>query len=169
VETQFCTKIKKFKSDNGGEYVNKDVSEFLGGKGTIHKRSLPYAHKRTGLPKRMNRTIVTMVRTMTLDVNDELPVGLWAEAALTAIDLKNWLPHAGFKNKKSPYEQMFVEKPQLAHRYPFGTKCYVYIPEEKQIGMSKLGPRGMKTYIVGYTESSKVLRLYDPEKCRVFT
>jgi hypothetical protein len=26
VETQFSTKIKKFKSDNGGKYVNKDVS-----------------------------------------------------------------------------------------------------------------------------------------------
>jgi hypothetical protein len=48
---------------------------------------------------------------MTLDVNDELPVGLWAEAALTAIYLKYRLPHAGFTNKKSPYEQMFDEKP----------------------------------------------------------
>jgi hypothetical protein len=102
-------------------------------------------------------------------VNDELPVGLWAEAVLPAIYLKNWLPHAGFKNKKSLYEQMFGEKPQLAHLYPFGTKCYVHIREEKRIGMSKLGPRGMKAYIVAYTESSKVLRLYDSEKRRVFT
>jgi hypothetical protein len=86
---------------------------------------------------------------MTLDVNDELPVGLWAEAALTAIYLKNRLPHAGFKNKKSLYEQMFGEKPQLAHLYPFSTKYYVHIPEEKRIGMSKLGPRGMKAYVVG--------------------
>jgi hypothetical protein len=75
VETQFSTKIKMFKSDNGGEYVNKDVSEFLAGKGTIHELSPLYAHKSNSLPKRMNRTIITMVRTMTLDVNDELPVG----------------------------------------------------------------------------------------------
>jgi hypothetical protein len=75
VETQFSTKIKKFKSDNSGEYVNKDVSEFLGGKGMIHELSPPYAHERNGLPERINRTIVTIVRTMTLDVNDELPVG----------------------------------------------------------------------------------------------
>jgi transposase InsO family protein len=104
VETQFSTKIKKFKSDNGSEYVNKDVSEFLAGKGTIHELSPPYAHESNGLPERINRTIVTMVRTMTLDVNDEFPVGLWAETALTAIYLKNLLPHAGSKNKKSPYE-----------------------------------------------------------------
>jgi hypothetical protein len=79
----------------------------------------------------MNGIIVTMVRTMTSDVNDELPVGLWAEAALTAIYLNNRLPHAGFKNKKSPYKQMFSEKPQVAHLYPFGTKCYLHIPEQK--------------------------------------
>jgi hypothetical protein len=98
-----------------------------------------------------------MVRTMTLDVNDELPVGSWAEAALSAIYLKNLLLHARFKNKKSLYEQMFGEKPQLAHLYPFGTKCYGHIAEEKRIGMSKLGPRGLMAYVVMYTESSKVL------------
>jgi hypothetical protein len=97
----------------------------------IYEVSPPYAHESNGLPERMNRTIVTMVRTMTLDMNDELPVGLWAEAALSAIYLRNRLIHAGFKNKKSPYERMFGEKPQLAHVYPFGTKCCVHIPEEK--------------------------------------
>jgi transposase InsO family protein len=61
VETQFSTKIKKFKSDNGGEYVNKDVSEFLAGKGMIHELSPLYAHESNGLSERMNRTIVTMV------------------------------------------------------------------------------------------------------------
>jgi hypothetical protein len=157
VETQFSTKIKKFKSDNGGEYVNIDVSEFLAGKGTIHELSPPYAHESNGRPEHMNHTIITMVRTMTVDVNDELPLGLWAEPALTAIYLQNRLPHAVFKNKKSPYEQRFGEKPHLAHLYPFGTKCYVHIPYEKRIGMSKLGPRGMKAYVVGYTKSSKVL------------
>jgi hypothetical protein len=45
----------------------------------------------------------------------------------------------------------------------------MHIPEETQIGTSKLSPRGIKYYIVGYTGSSKILRLSDPHKCRVFT
>jgi hypothetical protein len=45
----------------------------------------------------------------------------------------------------------------------------VHVPEEKQIATSRLSPRGIKCYIVGYTESSKILRLDDPQKGRVFT
>jgi hypothetical protein len=45
----------------------------------------------------------------------------------------------------------------------------MYIPEEKQIVISKLTPRGMKSYIVGYMEITKILRLYKPQKAKVFT
>jgi hypothetical protein len=64
---------------------------------------------------------------------------------------------------------MFGNKPSIKYVYLFGAKCYVYIPEEKQIGTSKLSPRGIKYYVVDYTESSKNLRIYDPHKHPVFT
>jgi hypothetical protein len=64
---------------------------------------------------------------------------------------------------------MFGDKPSIKHLYPFGAKCYVHVPEEKQIGISKLSPRGIKYYVIGYTESSKILRLDDPQKYRVLT
>jgi hypothetical protein len=144
----FLLRLKSLNPITVANTSTKTFPEFLARKGAIHELTPPYAHKSNGLPEHMNRTIVTIVRTMTLDMNNELPVGLWAEAALTTIYLKNRLPHAGFKNIKSPYKYMFGEKPQLAHLYPFGTKCYVHIPEEQRIGMSKLGPRGMKAYVV---------------------
>jgi hypothetical protein len=63
---------------------------------------------------------------------------------------------------------MFSDKPSIKYLYLFGSKCYVHIPEEKQIRTSKLSPRGLKYYVVGYTESSKILWLYNPQKYRVF-
>jgi hypothetical protein len=45
----------------------------------------------------------------------------------------------------------------------------VHVPEEKQIRISKLSPKGIKYYVVGYIESSKILRLYNSKKRRVFT
>jgi hypothetical protein len=64
---------------------------------------------------------------------------------------------------------MFGDKPSIKHLYPFGAKCYVHVPEEKQIGTSKLSPRRIMCYVVGYTELSKILRLYNPRKRRVCT
>jgi hypothetical protein len=60
VETQFSAKIKKLKTENGGEYVNKEIVAFLEMKGIIHDLSSPYGHESNGLPEHMNGTIVTM-------------------------------------------------------------------------------------------------------------
>jgi transposase InsO family protein len=76
METQFFAKIKKLKTDNGGEYVNKEMTAFLETKGIIHNLSPPYAYESNGLPERMNHTIVTMVRSMTLDYADVIPQAL---------------------------------------------------------------------------------------------
>jgi hypothetical protein len=69
-EIQFSAKIKKLKTNNGGEYVNKEMTVVLEIKGIIHDLLPPYAHKTSNLPERMNRTIVTMDRFMTLDCAD---------------------------------------------------------------------------------------------------
>jgi hypothetical protein len=79
VETQFSIKIKKLKTNNGGEYINKVITAFLEIKGIIYDLSLPYAHKSNGLPEHINRTIVTMIRSMTLDCADVISQALWAE------------------------------------------------------------------------------------------
>jgi hypothetical protein len=64
---------------------------------------------------------------------------------------------------------MFGDKPSIKHLYPFRAKCDMYVPERKQIAISKLSPRGIKYYVVGYTESSEILRFYDPHKRRIYT
>jgi hypothetical protein len=76
LEIQFSAKIKKLKTDNGGEYVNKEMTTFLEIKGIIHDLSPPYAYKSNSLPEHMNRIIVTMVRLMTLDCADVIPQAL---------------------------------------------------------------------------------------------
>jgi hypothetical protein len=169
VEIQFSGKIKKLKIDNGDQYVNIDMSGFLEMKGIIHDLSPLYAHQCNGSCEHMKVTIVTIVSSVTLDSADVIPQVLCTEVCSIAIHIKNHLPHSAFKLNKSPSEIMFGDKPSIKHLYPFGAKCYVHIPEENQIGTSKLSPRGIKSYVVGYTESSEILRLYDPKKHRVYT
>jgi hypothetical protein len=64
---------------------------------------------------------------------------------------------------------MFGDKPWIKYLNPFGSKCYVHVPEEKQIRTSKLSFLGIKCLVIGYTESSKIVQLYDSQKCGVFT
>jgi hypothetical protein len=61
VETQFSAKIKKLKTDDEGEYVNKEMTTFLETKDIIYNLSPLYAYKSNGLSEHMNRTIVTIV------------------------------------------------------------------------------------------------------------
>jgi hypothetical protein len=138
VETQFSAKIKKLKTDNGDEYVNKAMTAFLELKAIIHDLSPPYAHDRNGLPEPMNRTIVTIIRLITLDCADVIPHTLCGEACSTAEHIKNCLPHSAFKLKTSPYEIIFADKPSIKHLSCCGAKYNVHVPEEKQIGTSKL-------------------------------
>jgi hypothetical protein len=106
---------------------------------------------------------------MTLDYADVIPQALWAQACFTAIHIKNRLPHTAFKFTKMLYGIMIGDSPSIKHLFPFVAKCYVHVPDEKQIGKSKLSPRRIKYYVVGYTESSKILCLYDHQKRRVCT
>jgi hypothetical protein len=131
METQFSAKIKKLKTNTGGEYINKEMTAFIEMKGIIPDLSPPYAHDSNGLPECMNRTIVMMVRSMTLDSADVISQALWAEMCSMAIYIKNRLLHSTFTLKKSPYEIMFIDKPSITHLYRFGAKCYVHVPEEK--------------------------------------
>jgi hypothetical protein len=79
----------------------------------------------------MNCTIVTMDLSMTLDCADVILQGLWAKASSTAIHIKNRLLYSTFKLKTLPYEIMFGDKPLIKCLYPFGSKCYMHVSEEK--------------------------------------
>jgi hypothetical protein len=126
-------------------------------KGIIYDLSPPCAHESNGLPDLMNRTIVMMIRSMTLDCANIIPQVLWAETYSIAIYTKNYLRYSAFKLKKSLYEIMFSAKPSIKYLYSFGTKCYMHVPKQKQIRISKLSPRGIKYYVVGYSDSSKIV------------
>jgi hypothetical protein len=76
VKIQFSAKIITLKTENRGEYVNKEMTAFLEIKGIIYDLSPPYTYKSNGLPEYMNCTIVMIVRFMTLDCADIIPQAL---------------------------------------------------------------------------------------------
>ena len=51
VENQLERKVKRLRSDRGGEYFSSEFSEFCVEHGIIHERTPPYSHSPMGLPK----------------------------------------------------------------------------------------------------------------------
>jgi hypothetical protein len=157
IERQFNVKVKVIHTDRGGEYVV--IDKYFEQQGILHEYTPSYMHESNGVAERYNRTIITNVRAMLID----LPKNLWAEATNTAVYLRNRLPHKTLKGT-TPYEKMFGNKPSITSLHPFGKKVYAHIPLESRPAGTKLLPRAYEGIFVGYTNSNKIFRIYNTEK-----
>jgi len=97
---------------------------------------------------------------------DNVPASLWAEAFNWACYVKNRLPYLA-RIDKMPYEVLFNKKPMISHLRPFYTKCYVHIPKEKRAARSKLDAHTLEEHLVGYTETTRMFRVYIPSQHKV--
>jgi transposase InsO family protein len=87
VENLFDRKIKRLRSDRGGEYFSNELDSFCVEHGIIHERTPPYSPKSNGVAERKNRTLTDLVNAM-LDTSG-LSKAWWGEAILTACHVLN--------------------------------------------------------------------------------
>jgi len=63
-QNEFETKIKRARSDNGTEFKNINIEEYLDEEGIGHEFSIPYTPQQNGIVERKNRTLIEAARTM---------------------------------------------------------------------------------------------------------
>ena len=88
--TQFDTKIKKLRTDNGTEYMNKNFGAYLESNGILHQTSCPYISAQNGVAKRKNKHLLKVARSLMFTMN--LPKPYWRDAILVAAYLINRMP-----------------------------------------------------------------------------
>lgn len=154
VQNKFAMKPKIVRSDRGGEYTGEKVTSFLKSNGIQSQYTSPYTPQQNGVAERKNRTLIEMARCMLEEAN--LPRSFWGEAVSTANYLQNRLPTRAIET--TPFEMWNKKKPAVAHCVPFGSKCYVHIPNEKR---RKLDNTATQMVFVGYDENSKAYRCFD--------
>jgi transposase InsO family protein len=88
-QNEFDVKIKRVRSDNGTEFKNTNIEEYLDEEGIGHELSVPYTPQQNGIVERKNRTLIEAARTML----DEYKTSdsFWAEAINTACHAINRL------------------------------------------------------------------------------
>jgi Integrase core domain len=163
VENQKGTKIKTFRTDGGGEFCNKELDSYLESMGIVHQTTNPYTPQQNGMLERMNRTVTEKARCLLFD--SKLDKFFWAEACNTAVYLRNRTIAAGLDGK-TPYEMWYARKPDISNLRIFGSEAMTLIPKEKRCKFDK---KATKMFIVGYSETVKGYRLYDPIKKRIIT
>jgi hypothetical protein len=149
LKTQMRKKVKILCSNNGGEFANKILTNFLSGKGIIAKRSLPYQHYQNGVIERFNRKIAEM--GCTILSKSKVPRSFWKYAFQWANHVLKRIPNKS-SGEVTPFERMFGQPPRYDGFRVFGSKAYVHIPPEK---WKKLDDRAHEAFVVSHCRASK--------------
>ncbi|GMG18092.1 unnamed protein product [Phytophthora fragariaefolia] len=160
-EKQWGERLMCLRSDNGTEYVIKDVTRICTLNGIMHQRTVPYSPQQNGVAERMNRTIMEKARSM-LHYKG-VPTEWWAEAVSTAVYLINRSTNT-LHTTVTPYELGFKVKPTLEHLRVFGSHGYAHIDKAKR---TKLEPKSFRCMFLGYAENVKGYRVFDLDASKV--
>ncbi|CAI7840672.1 unnamed protein product, partial [Closterium sp. NIES-53] len=106
-----ATDVCVLRSDNGGEFINKDFNDYLKAKGIRRHRNIPHTPQHNSIAERVNRTLLNSVRSMLAD--SKLPLTYWGDALGMACWLKNRLPTKGLAAEMTPHEAFYKRKPNL--------------------------------------------------------
>jgi transposase InsO family protein len=159
-QKEFGLPIKKVRSDNGTEFNNTQVEEFLDEEGIKHEFSTPYTPQQNGVVERKNCTLIDMARTM-LDEYKTSDI-FWCEAVNTACHAINRLYL--HKLKKTSYELLTGNKPKVSYFRVFGCKCFIL---NKKCKTSKFAPKVDEGFLLGYRSNEHAYRVFNKTFGRV--
>jgi transposase InsO family protein len=140
-ENQLERKIKRLRSDRGGEYFSNTVDEFCVEDVIVHEMTLPYSPQPKGIAERKNRTELVNAMLDTAGLSKEW----WGEAILTACHVLNKVP---MKDKEiTPFEEWENKRLNPCYLRTWGCLVKVNVPINKK---RKLGPQTVDCVFLGY-------------------
>ncbi|KAG5555799.1 hypothetical protein RHGRI_006442 [Rhododendron griersonianum] len=155
VRTQFNTKVKFFRSDNGSEFLSRPILKLFHDNGILQELTCVDTPQQNGVAERKHRHILNVARCLRFHAH--LPIKFWGECILTAIYLINRTPSRTLKNL-SPYERLFRRTPNYNFLRVFGCLCYA---QTSRVGRDKFQPRGVPCVFLGYPPRHSGYRLFN--------
>ncbi|MCO5554063.1 hypothetical protein L7F22_007589 [Adiantum nelumboides] len=161
VENQTGKKVKKLRTDRGGEFLSTEFNDYCKEHGIQRQLTIAHTPQQNGVVERRNRTVVEMARCM-LKAQD-MPNSFWAEAVNTAVYILNRSFTKAVKDM-TPQQAYSGKKPCVMHFRVFGCKCYAHLLDSRR---TKLESKSKKCIFLGYSEESKAYRFYDSEAKKI--
>ena len=154
VENQQSKKIKRFRSDGGGEYTSNEFSQLLADCGIRREQTAPYTPEQNGVAEYANRTIIGRAEAMPFaaGLKDEM----WGDAVHTAVYLKTRSPTSALPEGMTPLQQFTGEVPNLTSLITFGAKAFKHVPKELR---TKWKPSSISCIFTGYGGTNQYTEL----------
>lgn len=160
ISTQFNAKLRILRTDNGGEYVNLQLTEYFQERGLIHETSCSQTPQQNGVAERKNRHITETARALLGGGN--IPKRLWDTAVVTAVYLMNRMPSRTL-DMRTPLDTLsrWCPLPSVLMLSPkvFGCCAFVHLYKNQR---TKLDPCAVRCIFLGYGTHQKGYRCYDP-------
>jgi transposase InsO family protein len=153
-QNEYELKIKNVRSDNGSEFRNTNVEEYLDEEGIKHEFSAPYTPQQNGIVERTNRTLIEAARIM-LD-EYKTPDIFWAEAINTTCHAINHLYLHKYLGK-TLYVIITGNEPKVHYFRVFKSKCFIL---NKKIKSSKFAPKVNEGFLLGYGTNEHAYRVF---------
>ncbi|CAI7837108.1 unnamed protein product [Closterium sp. NIES-53] len=157
VERQAKKLVLMLRSDRGGEFLGKEFSDFVDGKGIVHDLACPYTPQQNGMAEREMRIVVKSVRTMLLHMDVQHH---WWHLALRQADwVRNCLERSTTPPETSPYQLLTGKKPDLTLARVWGCMVQFMVLEQQRGG--KLAPKARWGVHLGVLPDSKGWEVLD--------
>jgi hypothetical protein len=147
--------VKKIRSGNGSEFKNLQVEEYLEEEGIKHEFSAPYTPQQNGVVERKNMTLIDMARTILVEF--KTPERFWSEVVNTTCHAINRL-YLHRLLKKTSYELLTGNKPNVSYFLIFGSKCYILVKKGRHY---KFAPKAIEGFLLRYASNTKVYRVFN--------
>ena len=169
LEAQKGSAVVEFHSDNGGEFLSKELLHYFSGAGTAVTTTIPHTPQHNGIVERMNRTIMEAARSMMMQATAH-PM-MWAEAAATAVFLHNHatLRTGGTKTPEALWMGREVHKLNINKLHVWGCDAWRHIPDSTRSGLpgGKLEGKAVLGMFVGYEPSRLGYRILDVDTRKI--
>lgn len=155
LRTRLGLPAERWRSDRAGEFLNKDLIDWMKLYGCTMAPTPAYTPALNGLVERMNRTLYQMVRVFLIQAQS--PSTLWGPALEWAAFLHNAMPQSAI-DYKTPYKLMYNYTFTMRYTHVFG--CNVesnYRPDLQ----SKLQERTWAGVYVGYDLEAALHKVMD--------
>ena len=146
INNQFGIKIKVIRSDNGNEFAYHDLYNSFG---IIHQTSCIETPQQNYVVERKHQHIFNVTRSLIFQ--SKIPEIYWSFAVIHVVHLINRIPSIVL-GKKSLYELVYKELPDLQNLKVFGSLCFACTIERNR---SKRDLRLKKCVFLGYKSGTK--------------
>jgi hypothetical protein len=100
-------------------------------------------------------SLIDMARTMLGEY--KTPERFWSEDVNTTCHAINWL-YLHRLLKKTSYELLTGNKPNVSYFHVFGSKCYILVKKGRH---SKFSPKAVEGFLLGYDSNTKAYRVFN--------